>query len=50
MIDSFINYLEHEKRSSIHTVVAYRQDLEQALAFVSQSFGLDNLEDCTHGE
>lgn len=50
MIESFINYLEHEKRSSTHTVMAYRQDLEQALAFVSQSFSLDSLESCSHGE
>ena len=31
MIDSFINYLEYEKRSSPHTVLAYRKDLEQGI-------------------
>jgi integrase/recombinase XerC len=48
MIDSFINYLEYEKRSSAHTVLAYRKDLEQAQDFVSQSFSIDDLSHCTH--
>jgi integrase/recombinase XerC len=50
MIDSFINYLEYEKRSSPHTIVAYRKDLEQAQEFVSLSFGILQLESCTHPE
>ncbi|GMQ25900.1 tyrosine-type recombinase/integrase [Algoriphagus sp. oki45] len=50
MIDSFINYLEFEKRSSAHTVLAYRKDLEQAAEFVHLSFELANLESCTHAE
>jgi integrase/recombinase XerC len=48
MIDSFINYLEYEKRSSAHTVLAYRKDLEQAQDFVNQSFSIDDLSHCTH--
>lgn len=50
MIDSFINYLEYEKRSSPHTVIAYRKDLEQAEEFVATSFEIKNLEQCTHAE
>mgnify|MGYP005748030465 FL=1 len=50
MIDSFINYLEFEKRSSAHTVLAYRKDLEQASEFVQNSFELNDLESCTHAE
>lgn len=50
MIDSFINYLEFEKRSSAHTVLAYRKDLEQANEFVNLSFGISDLEQCTHAE
>jgi len=50
MIDSFINYLEFEKRSSNHTVLAYRKDLEQALDFVSLSFSIQDLAECTHSE
>jgi len=48
MIDSFINYLEYEKRSSAHTVLAYRKDLEQAQDFVNLSFAIDDLSHCTH--
>ena len=48
MIDSFINYLEYEKRSSAHTVLAYRKDLEQAQEFVALSFSIDDLAHCTH--
>lgn len=50
MIDSFINYLEYEKRSSPHTVIAYRKDLEQAEEFVATSFEIKNLDQCTHAE
>ncbi|WP_026950536.1 tyrosine-type recombinase/integrase [Algoriphagus mannitolivorans] len=50
MIDSFINYLEFEKRSSAHTVLAYKKDLEQAAEFVSISFEISALEFCTHTE
>ncbi|MBC6367644.1 tyrosine-type recombinase/integrase [Algoriphagus sp. AK58] len=50
MIDSFINYLEYEKRTSNHTVLAYRKDLEQALDFVSLSFSIKDLGECSHSE
>lgn len=50
MIESFINYLEYEKRSSPHTVLAYRKDLEQVSEFVSLSFGIEDLEQCSHPE
>lgn len=50
MIDSFINYLEYEKRSSPHTVLAYRKDLEQALEFVELSFEIKELSQCAHAE
>lgn len=50
MIDSFINYLEHEKRSSSHTVLAYRKDLEQAQEFINTSFSIEELSECSHPE
>ncbi|MBN7809384.1 tyrosine-type recombinase/integrase [Algoriphagus sp. H41] len=50
MIDSFINYLEYEKRSSPHTVIAYRKDLEQAQDFVGLSFDGMSLDTSTHSE
>jgi integrase/recombinase XerC len=50
MIDSFINYLEYEKRSSPNTVLAYRNDLEQVADFVSISFEMNELTLCGHSE
>jgi integrase/recombinase XerC len=50
MINSFINYLEYEKRSSPHTVTAYRKDLEQAADFVELSFEIKELHQSTHPE
>ncbi|EAZ82254.1 tyrosine-type recombinase/integrase [Algoriphagus machipongonensis] len=50
MIDSFINYLEFEKKSSSHTVLAYRKDLEQFLEFVSVSFGEEDILFVGHSE
>lgn len=50
MIDSFINYLEYEKRSSAHTILAYRKDLEQVAEFVDTSFSIKDLSDCSHSE
>lgn len=50
MLFSFINYLQHEKRASVHTVLAYRKDLEQYVDFLKQSFELERLEDAGHAE
>ena len=32
---SFINYLEKEKKFSVHTIKAYRDDIEKFLLFLS---------------
>ena len=50
MLFSFISYLEHEKRVSPHTVLAYRKDLEQFFLFINTAFGLENAEDAGHAE
>jgi integrase/recombinase XerC len=50
MIESFINYMEYEKRSSPHTVLAYRHDLEQLQEFVLLSFEIQDISTCTHPE
>lgn len=50
MIESFINYLEFEKRSSTHTVLAYRHDLEQLREFVALSFEIQDISECSHPE
>lgn len=38
-IASFLQYIESEKRYSIHTVQAYQRDLEQFFLFIDASFG-----------
>jgi integrase/recombinase XerC len=42
--------MEYEKRSSPHTVLAYRHDLEQLQEFVLLSFEIQDISDCTHPE
>lgn len=42
-ISSFCDYLLHQKRSSPHTVVAYKKDLEQFSQFLSGQFSLTNI-------
>lgn len=50
MLFSFINYLEHEKRASQHTVLAYKKDLEQFSDFVQQSFEMADICHASHAE
>jgi integrase/recombinase XerC len=35
-LERFIQYITHEKRYSAHTVIAYKNDLEQFVAFLNQ--------------
>ena len=37
-LDSFLKYLQYEKRYSIHTVISYKTDLEQFSSFLNSSF------------
>lgn len=50
MLDAFINYLEHEKRASPHTVLAYRKDLEQFGEFCVFSFDRGDITGADHSE
>nr|MBI1230253.1 tyrosine-type recombinase/integrase [Cytophagales bacterium] len=50
MLFSFIAYLEHEKRASPHTVLAYKKDLEQFQDFLLRSFDLEDLAAAGHAE
>lgn len=50
MTDSFINYLEFEKRASRHTVLAYRKDLEQFSEFCLLSFEKEDISNADHPE
>ncbi len=50
MLFSFLNYLEHEKRASPHTVLAYKNDLDQFGDFIHQAFGKETIEEAEHAE
>ena len=50
MLDSFINYLEFEKKSSAHTVLAYQKDLEQFQEFILTSFEKEDIASADHSE
>ncbi|GHB30269.1 MULTISPECIES: tyrosine-type recombinase/integrase [Mongoliitalea] len=50
MVESFINYLEYEKRASAHTVLAYRKDLEQFAEFCKTSFEKEDISLAEHAE
>jgi integrase/recombinase XerC len=50
MIDSFINYLEFEKRASAHTVLAYRKDLEQFSDFCQTAFEKEDISKAEQNE
>ena len=49
MIDSFLKYLQFEKRLSQHTVLSYKIDLQQFREFLKQTFHSDNPESADHG-
>lgn len=49
MIDSFLKYLQFEKRASRHTAVAYESDLQQFSQFVSQTFHEERISQADHG-
>lgn len=40
-VDSFINYLALEKKYSVHTTMAYRNDIEEFIAFLQSKY-IDN--------
>ncbi len=44
MIDSFVHYLQYEKRLSEHTVISYRHDLEQFFGYAARAFEADKLD------
>lgn len=44
----FLNYLQYEKRSSLHTVRAYRSDLDQFVQFCNKRVGHFNVKAVTY--
>ncbi|MBP6456695.1 MAG: tyrosine-type recombinase/integrase [Chitinophagaceae bacterium] len=45
---AFIEYLQFEKRTSAHTVLSYKTDLEQFFLFIKLTFDCDNVAKITH--
>ena len=46
--DTFISYLQHEKRYSAHTILAYDTDLKQFLDFLQAQYQLNLPSEATH--
>jgi integrase/recombinase XerC len=49
MIDSFLKYIQYEKRVSAHTSLAYKSDLDQFSAFVEETFPESKIESADYG-
>ncbi len=39
-LEQFLEYLQHEKRYSPHTVISYRTDLESFISYLSDQYGI----------
>lgn len=48
MVNSFLDFLQTEKRYSLHTVVSYRTDLEQFQAYLQQTYEEADIAKGTH--
>lgn len=48
MIESFLKYLNFEKRYSQHTLTSYRNDLNQLQTFISENFSGSTIENADH--
>ena len=48
MIDQFIKYLTYEKRYSQHTLLAYRQDLDQFFNYLFSNFQISDEQEIIH--
>jgi integrase/recombinase XerC len=48
LLQSFLEYLQFEKRYSQHTLIAYKNDLEQFFAYLSQQFDAPALPAISH--
>lgn len=49
MIDPFLKYLQYEKRSSEHTLTAYRKDLNQLKSYLKETYELEDFLQVNHG-
>ena len=46
MIQSFLNYLQYEKRCSSHTILSYKTDLQQFLTYCQQNSTIEEEDFC----
>ena len=46
--ETFINYLQYEKRFSTHTIIAYEHDLEQFATFLQDTYSLTSMLEVRH--
>ena len=49
MIESFLKYLQYEKRLSPHTTLAYKNDLLQFQAFLDKNYPGEPIDQTNHG-
>jgi integrase/recombinase XerC len=49
MIDSFLKYLQFEKRVSSNTLLAYQNDLAQFQDFLSKNFQENDIQNADYG-
>lgn len=47
-LEIFLAYLKHEKRYSEHTVISYRNDLEQFYQYIQQAFDIQKISEVSH--
>ncbi len=47
-VNQFIRYLQTERRSSVHTLLAYQKDIQSFSAFLKEQFELDSPEDASN--
>lgn len=48
MIESFLRFLQFEKRYSLHTLGAYQRDLDQLLQFLESTFEISSFKEVEH--
>jgi len=47
-LERFINYLQFEKRFSSHTIVAYKNDINQFIVYSEKAYNLNLIEEINH--
>lgn len=48
MLESFLKYIEYEKRYSQHTIISYRSDLDKFLQFVNKEYQTNQIQEVNH--